>query len=366
MKLAILPILLSLTLPLSCARTSSDGDGDGDCDSSADCDDSIDCTFDSCESGSCAHQAVDELCEEGEVCDPSIGCTTGGCSTDEDCDDGHDCTIDSCAVGGVCNNQPVDALCEGGLVCRIDEGCVDAGCASDDDCDDAIICTHDICGEDGACTHVPDNTLCEEGEACREGIGCNNFDCELDEDCDDGNFCNGSESCHPEFGCLPAEEPEDCDDNDECTIDSCNTETDQCEYVINTEIEGCDTFDPERHLSGCFDVEPYPAQSCALGAVNYRVEEVCFELVGSVLTVTTGPLDPMELAQVPAPTDENFSAYFEISGACTETYTLSGTFSGSSRFSGTWTSVFTPDYGGACFSCGNRTFAITAVRNSGP
>lgn len=354
---AVLIIVLALA-SWSCATTSS---GNDDCETSADCDDGVDCTFDSCEAGECEHRPEDALCEDGETCDAESGCVGGGCTDDDDCDDGIECTLDLCESTGSCTWRAMDELCGEGQECREGTGCVDAGCTGDDDCADPWDCTVDVCGDDGICLHLPDNSRCEDGETCREDSGCQTIDCDVDDDCQDGIFCNGRETCHPEFGCMPAEEAEDCDDNEECTIDRCDTETDQCVYSVNTEIPDCDTFDPEHHLNGCFEITPSVSQHCGMGSVNYNFNQVCFELTGPVLTIQAGPY---ELVQTPAPSDANFSASHQVSGDCTETYTLTGTFSGSGTFSATWTSGFTPPGSFSCLlgGCANLTIPVTGTR----
>src|SRR5687767_11836059 len=57
--------------------------------------------------------------------------------------------------------------------------------------------------------------------------------CLADDECDDGLFCNGAERCAPGTtgagadGCV-AGEPELCDDADECTVDTCDEDTQDC------------------------------------------------------------------------------------------------------------------------------------------
>ncbi|RLG30524.1 hypothetical protein DRN98_07285, partial [Methanosarcinales archaeon] len=51
-------------------------------------------------------------------------------------------------------------------------------------------------------------------------------ECLVDEDCDDGLWCNGEERCIDYF-CVDGTPPE-CDDDVECTIDSCDEENDRC------------------------------------------------------------------------------------------------------------------------------------------
>lgn len=49
--------------------------------------------------------------------------------------------------------------------------------------------------------------------------------------CSDGVFCNGEEVCDPTTSSCVAGDPPDCDDGDECTIDSCSVSADEC---VNT------------------------------------------------------------------------------------------------------------------------------------
>jgi streptogramin lyase len=61
--------------------------------------------------------------------------------------------------------------------------------------------------------------------------------------CDDGAFCNGEELCHPtEDRCLPGE-PVDCDDGDECTLDSCDESRDRCSQLRTPRDADRDGFD---------------------------------------------------------------------------------------------------------------------------
>ncbi|MCH8912410.1 MAG: hypothetical protein IIA33_02460, partial [Planctomycetes bacterium] len=132
-----------------------------------------------------------------------------------DCDDGDDCTTDACD-GGACTQTPLD--CDDGLDCT-DDTCVAGNCTHTPmDCDDGVACTDDACVA-GACVSTPDDSNCP----------------------DDGEFCNGIESCDPQFGCGSSGDPcqagqfcneakvtcdgcitdGDCDDGDASTNDAC-------------------------------------------------------------------------------------------------------------------------------------------------
>lgn len=87
---------------------------------------------------------------------------------------------------------------------------VDAGpaCLRDEDCDDGVACTADRC----------------QGGTCVNAI--------IPNACDDGLFCNGVERCDPAAGgCVPALTRQTCNDDDVCTIDRCDEETDRCLHL---------------------------------------------------------------------------------------------------------------------------------------
>lgn len=225
------------------------------------CIDDYVCTEDICdeETRSCDVISHDERCDDDnpcngeETCDVGLGCISG---TPMDCSDGIDCTEDSCHPEG-CRNEPVDDNCSDDISCTIDtcqagQGCLhstnhahcpenhlcepsdpeadsDSGCVErsrcekDEDCDDHLWCT----GEE-TCTETfcfPGATVdCNDGHDCTEDM-CQEAlrGCLHDPDdglCQDGNLCNGVESCSADAGCLLGEIL-DCDDEIECTMDSC-------------------------------------------------------------------------------------------------------------------------------------------------
>jgi hypothetical protein len=122
------------------------------------------------------------------------GATPGGtvlCKGPDECNDVDPCTIDECGAEGTCVHAP---KCSGGELC-CDGVC--SQCCAQEDCSDAIGCTSDTCFA-GFCAHVPDDDAC----------GTNQY-CHSIEDCKDREPCpNGT--------------PEECDDQDLCTADSCS------------------------------------------------------------------------------------------------------------------------------------------------
>ena len=201
------------------------------------CDDGVACTTDRCDATGCVHLVDSSLCDDGlwcngvERCDASLGCVAGGAPA---CDDGVDCTVDSCdEVDRLCHHDVDDARCDDGSWCTGAEWCHPVqGCRSGaaPDCDDGVACTVDACSDlAGDCTHTAD-------DAC----------------CDDGVYCNGLESFDPVRGACAPGAALTCDDQDACTVDTCDEVGDRC---VNAAI-ACDddnpcTYDTCDVASGC-------------------------------------------------------------------------------------------------------------------
>ncbi len=260
------------------------------------------------------------------------------CQTDADCSDGIGCTVDTCRVGGVCGHTTLDALCPTGETCVEAIGCT-RPCTSDAECNDSIACTVDVCQVGGMCGHTPHDELCATGQTCFAGSGCLRKTCSTDADCQDTSFCNGAEVC-TETGCQTATMLRDCNDNDTCTIDSCDSTLDMCAYMRKA-TPGC--FDPTTAYSGDFTVSPALSQACSQGTA-YNFAQIRFALLGPVLQVYVGPrfAPPFVLSQNPAPTGTMFDAIYQVTGDCVEQYELIGTFTDANHFTGTWIWDFIP------------------------
>jgi len=80
------------------------------CRGPAECDDGNPCTFDSCRSGVCEHEAVadGESCTDGDFCTLDDVCRQGLCrGTSLTCDDGNPCTRDMCNSVMTCVHLPL-------------------------------------------------------------------------------------------------------------------------------------------------------------------------------------------------------------------------------------------------------------------
>ncbi len=112
---------------------------------------------------------------------------------------------------------------------------------------------HDVGDEDGPAVDpvedvgppdagdVPVETPADPAEdVVEDTIG---MPCTSDEECEMGLFCDGEEYCHPSGVCRRSPAV-DCNDDDGCTADSCDEETDSCVHVL-TDSDG-DLFGPEE------------------------------------------------------------------------------------------------------------------------
>jgi hypothetical protein len=170
------------------------------------------CTIGSCnpETGAVtqAPAPVDSPCGDGDLCNGSEFCDGAGtcaAGTPLVFDDGNACTVDSCdSVFGVENSpESGGASCADGDVCNGAEACDGAGsCLAGTSLvvDDGNTCTIDSC----------DPTLGAQHDARAAGSSC-----------DDGSLCNGSESCDGAGSCQ-ASTAVDVDDDNACTVDSCD------------------------------------------------------------------------------------------------------------------------------------------------
>ena len=251
-----------------------DGQGDGphkgggaECVTIADCEDGDPCTVDICNSGTGKCSYEEEQCISGDPCtegwcEPYAGCrfeATGacdkGCKVFSECDDGNPCTEDMCDLPqGVCIHVSID--------------CEDNDYCTQDFCDPAVGCKHkytagcDACATDAECP-PPAGNLCVKG-TCDPARGkcqfakkvCDDSDpctedycvpesgecaqqyvcCAQDSECDAGNKCSQAKcvSGKCQISALS------CDDKDQCTLDSCDTDV-GCVYE---KIPGCQGLPP--------------------------------------------------------------------------------------------------------------------------
>ncbi len=145
-------------------------------------------------------------------------------------------------------------------------------------CDDNDACTTDTCdfvsGSTWVCNHTgvfccgkPDGTACTI-DACTTGATCTSGVCGGGTalNCDDNNICT-TDTCNTVTGCVhtPAV-PASCDDNDACTTDGCTANA--CTHVTIScnDNDACttDTCDP---VTGCVYT---PIPNCGTGVNSSR------------------------------------------------------------------------------------------------
>ena len=285
-----------------------DGQVEGCCQTSADCDDGLVCTTDLCQGGHCSQSidpAVPSCCEHDLECDDGDACTTDACDLGTgdcshgavECADGFACTIDACdpqvgcvhtllPLGGCCEVDadcaagpcqdahcdpeerycvmtPLTGACDDGDVCTTDDACIDGVCVGKPPaaCDDGVACTDDLCDPaTGACLHVPRDSACEDGAPCTWDVcladsGCASAPATDGTACDDGDACSLQDTCAQ--GACAAGFPLVCDDDDPCTVDTCDPDVGACGHVVDPEATDCCDDDAD-----CDDEDPCTADAC--------------------------------------------------------------------------------------------------------
>ncbi|MBN1514154.1 MAG: S8 family serine peptidase [Phycisphaerae bacterium] len=254
----------------------------------------VDCLVDGdCDDG--------QFCNGAETCDPNGSCQPGSdpcpgqlcresddtcveCLADADCSDTNTCTTDTCA-DGTCVHTPVmdGTSCDDGNACNVGETCQAGVCgggaapdcsAFNEQCREASC---DPAGMEGNCeVLVPfheglpcdDGQTCNIGETCQAGActgggapDCSSFDgqcraascdpagtegnCDIFTPVNEGLPCDDLQFCTIDEVCLAGEctgSENTCDDDVECTVDSCDEQADACVNVPDDEFCANDLF----------------------------------------------------------------------------------------------------------------------------
>lgn len=164
-------------------------------------------------------------------------------------------------IGAYERQQPclLSSDCDDGRWCNGSETCVDAVCRNGvaPDCDDGVDCTLDSCDSaSDSCIHQPASAMCNNQI-----------------------HCDGSEVCDPVAGCLPGAAP-DCDDEVDCTIDTCDEANDACRHEVD------DSFCDDGVF--CNGVERCGPVGCAGGTPPCTASQVCDEAASSCITQSEG------------------------------------------------------------------------------
>lgn len=137
------------------------------------CTDGVSCTKDTCKDSVCEYIPDDNLCNQGEYCS-----LTSGCSPKE-------CTPKTCLdFPGKCGT--FSDGCSGFLTCS---------------CNDNIGCTDDFCNsETGSCSFITNSLNCQKGYICDSANGCQINPLCIGKDVDTDNYYS-VEGCGTELDC---------------------------------------------------------------------------------------------------------------------------------------------------------------------
>ncbi|NUN13438.1 MAG: hypothetical protein HUU55_07365 [Myxococcales bacterium] len=287
------------------------------------CDDGNSCTADTCDAaGNCQSAPLDgQACDDGNACVTGETCTAGVCGggTLVDCNDNNICTTETCDSALGCQYSPNDGLaCDDGNECTSGDVCTDGGCAGSGgpDCNDGNPCTTDSCTLSDGCTNLPINGPCDDGNLCTSGDICaagicspgvavqcdDDNDCTTDTcdpaigcvfapangtPCSDGNACTIGDNCQSGV-CVPGGQP-NCDDQNVCTADGCNSNTGDC---VNLPILApCDDGDPCTVNDQCVQGACQPGAPLDCSDGNVCTDDICDALTGCSNVNNTAPCE---------------------------------------------------------------------------
>ncbi len=205
---------------------------DNDCNGLTDdvvCDDKNLCTDDACQPASqnCVHPPNTLICTDGNACTTEDVCLAGLCTGKNiNCDDQNPCTSDSCDPKVGCQHENPAIPCTDGDACTVGDSCVDGQCVVGKkvDCNDNNSCTTDSCSAaSGVCIHTGLNAnACNDADFCTASDVCTNGKCAgIAVSCDDNNPCT-ADTCTSTIGCVHTALTTGCDDGNPCTVgDNC-------------------------------------------------------------------------------------------------------------------------------------------------
>lgn len=187
----------------------------------------------------------------GDGCEPNCHYS---CTVPADCFDGNSCTDDACdTTTHVCQRTFPSAtrMCGMGStgMCRMGS-CVPAGCGNGtiegtEQCDDGNMTDDDGCTQE-----------------CR-------YTCDEDADCSDNDACTGAETCTLATHTCTNPANIDCNDSNDCTVDSCNPVDGACIHDTSTTDVDRDGHARVGSCTGADDCDDSNAE------VSPSVAEIC-------------------------------------------------------------------------------------------
>jgi len=280
------------------------------------CDDENPCTTDSCdaETGECVTAPDDGIaCDDDNICTENTVCGDGACGggdftcpceTDVDCapkEDGNACNGTLVCLANVCVVDPDSLInCDPGVgTACLENVCVKATGTCElvpvkpgDPCDDGSVCTSDDACSNGYC--AGEALDCDDDEPCTVD-SCNALDgCQNAAEadaviCDDGDECTTADTC---TGGVCKGDGVDCDDGNPCTDDSCTLE-DGCFHAANT--APCDDGDACTTNDACLGNTCVPGAPLLCNDNNPCTDDACDAGTGCTTTNNTAPCSDKNL-----------------------------------------------------------------------
>jgi hypothetical protein len=331
------------------------------------CDDGNPCTDDFCDpSSGCLHDPNVAPCDDGDASTMGDLCAAGMCQpgTPVDCNDDNPCTADLPDPDAGCKYSNLPGPCSDDNVCTVGDACAAGQCLPGTalDCDDGKFCTIDSCHAIQGCQHtnLPDFNSCPGGA----NYGCINGECICQPECG-GKTC-GPNGCGGNCGTCP--QGQDCLNGNcfcvpdcsgiKCGDDGCGGSCGTCVGGAQCVAGQCQGggFSP----SGTYSLSPAPSYSCAWGTVNLSLFSLQFVDNGSSLFISPAVSGCCSM-QGDSAADGTFTASCLCpgGGACDEHYTLTGTFSNDTTWSGTFTAQYS---GGLCLDCTTYSTPVTGTK----
>lgn len=145
------------------------------------------------------------------------------------CDDGNACTTSDVCMNGICLG--ITFTCDDGNACTDDSCNPTTGCTHSNrsgSCDDGNECTDDSCDPVAGCQYANNSAACDDHDSCTENDACDSgvcsgslipdcVECSVDGDCDDQNECT-TDQCQSGI-CVRSANSNPCDDGNACTTD---------------------------------------------------------------------------------------------------------------------------------------------------
>jgi hypothetical protein len=288
------------------------------------CDDKNPCTIDACLPALGCTQTNDDgnPCDDDNACTVGEICNAGSCikGQPKDCTSGNTCVVGTCSQNdGKCKyvDLPIGMSCSDGNQCTKGDGCKGSACLAGGkvDCNDGNECTNDSCNPKAGCQHTSNVAPCDDGLACTLGDACKNNSCVVGQpkQCNDqevctqdlcnsktglcqylalpleasacnadGSECTKNDSCY-QGKCQPGKKV-NCDDGQPCTLDVCDAKTGKCSYDSN-KLEGtpCDadgSVCTQKDTCKQGKCTAGPSQNCGDG--NLCTDDVCDAAKGCV------------------------------------------------------------------------------------